>query len=249
MGGAIESFTTTHWTELREMGSMDHVRRKLMTDFLIGRYWKPVYCYLRHKGFANDSAKDMTQDFFCEIVLEKGLFSRADQAKGRFRTFLLTALDHYVIDTHRIRSAQKRKPRGDVKSLDHIDEMPDLPADRIQASPDQVFCYAWASSLLDDVLATVESECRGAGKITHWWVFRDRVLGPIMEDSDATSMAEICQKYGIERESQASNMIVTVKRRFKAALADRLRMHVSTEAEVGDELSDLLEILSDSGAR
>jgi len=227
---------------------MDQVRRKLITDSLIGRYWKPVYCYLRRKGFTNELAKDMTQGFFCEIMLERDLFRRADRAKGRFRTFLLCALDHYVIDAHRRQSAQRRTPDRDLVSLDAIDDMSDLPADCHQASPDQVFGYAWATSLLDEVLVIVESKCRSAGQTVHWQVFKDRVLCPIMGDSEAPGMAALCQQYGIERESQASNMIVTVKRRFRAVLEDCLRMQVSSEAEVADEFNDLLEVLSNSCA-
>jgi len=247
MGGANESFETTCWTRLGELGSLDGAGRKAMTDHLIGRYWKPVYCYLRSKGFNNESAKDTTQGFFFEIVLEKGLFSQADEAKGRFRTFLLTALDRYVIDEFRYQSAQKRSPTA-LQSLE-MPELPDLPEDHREARPDQVFHYAWASQLLDEVLTQVYTECLNRGQTIHWEVFNQRVLQPIRSHTSPVPIPELCRTLAIASESQASNMIVTVKRRFQRILFDRLQEVVGSEAELDSEYRDLIEILGTHSAR
>jgi RNA polymerase sigma-70 factor (ECF subfamily) len=215
---------------------------------LTGRYWKPVYCYLRRKGHDNESAKDLTQGFFGEIVLGRDLAGRADRSRGRFRTFLLTALDRYLLDQHRRQRAAKRASSSEMPPMP-LEELPDLPADSRQAQPDQVFNYAWATALLDEVLAKVETDCRCSGQTVHWEVFKARVLTPILENAEPPSLETICARLGIQRQARASNMIVTVKRRFHSAMLETLGQHVDSPSEVEEELHDLMEALEEGGAR
>jgi hypothetical protein len=217
MGGTKDVFPTTRWSEILNVGTLDESQRKTVISELLRRYWKPVYCYLRHRGYANEPAKDLTQGFFCENVLSHGLIQRADQAKGRFRTFLLTALDHYVSSTYRKETAAKRMPTDGVRQMDGMD-LPDFLAAPSGVRPDQVFCYAWATSFLDEVMAQVKQECHRTNTLVYWEVFRERIVKPILEDTEAPSLAAICAKYGINGESKASNMIVTVKRRVRATM-------------------------------
>ncbi len=105
LGGQGGAFETTHWTEILSARTLDENRRKATMDKLLGRYWKPVYCYLRRKGRDNETAKDLTQGFFQEVVLGRDLVQKAESQKGRFRTFLLTALDHYVTSVDRAETA------------------------------------------------------------------------------------------------------------------------------------------------
>ena len=90
MGGERETFLTTHWSLIEDVQSGDDKDRALI-GLLLDKYWKPVYCYLRRKGYNNEQAKDLTQGFFHEVVLSRELVRRADQSKGRFRSFLLHA--------------------------------------------------------------------------------------------------------------------------------------------------------------
>ena len=193
MGGGKDVFATTCWTQIRSFNETDDAQRQFILSQMMGRYWRPVYCYLRRKGLSNANAKDMTQSFFCEVVMGRDLVAQASQSKGRFRTFLLTALDRYLIDRHRRESALKRSP-GQVMSL-HSEDMPDLPEDQQQSPPDQVFCYAWATSLLDETLLMVQEDCRRQGQIKHWRVFEDRVLLPLLESQAPLSVTEICDKH------------------------------------------------------
>ena len=78
-----------------------------------------MYCYLRRKNYDNERAKDLTQGFFHEVVLNRALIERADQAKGRFRSFLLHALNEYLIDEQRKETAQKRIPKDKLVSPGH----------------------------------------------------------------------------------------------------------------------------------
>ena len=97
MGGMGQAFLTTCWSLIGNIQSAGD-RNHALIGVLLEKYWKPAYCFLRSKGYDNEEAKDLTQGFFCEIVLNKNLVQRADQAKGRFRTFLLHALSQYVIN-------------------------------------------------------------------------------------------------------------------------------------------------------
>jgi DNA-directed RNA polymerase specialized sigma24 family protein len=247
MGGGGEGFPSTSWTQIAGIASQDQAQKRVLLGHLLGRYWKPVYCHLRRKGWDNESAKDLTQGFFQEVVLGRGLVDRADQAKGKFRTFLLTALDRYATDVHRRQVAERRKSDG--MPTVQLDDLPDLPAEGGADRPDQAFNYAWATTILDEVLAKVETDCRRDGQAAHWEVFKARVVTPILEGAPAQPLVEVCGRLGIPDPASASNMIVTVKRKYRSALMETLAEHLSDPSEVEEELRDLIEALGKAGAR
>jgi len=247
MGGSHNGFQATHWPDILAARTFTDQRRRELVGAIIGRYWKPVYCYLRRKGYANAKAKDLTQGFFQEVVLGRELIQQADRQKGRFRTFLLTALGRYVASIHRAEGARKRRPEAGHIYLEGIDwSGTPLPTDR--ATPDQAFTYVWASALLDEVIAAVEAGCSKDKQETHWAVFRARVIRPIREDAEPPSLEKVCADFGIPNEKAASNMITTVKRRFQRTLRVRVRQFVATDDEVDVEILDLMRILSGGGA-
>lgn len=239
MGGGDGRFHTTCWTVIGDSKTSPEEKSKLIINDLLSLYWKPVYCYLRRKGYDNEVSKDLTQGFFQEIVLGRELIGQADKRRGKFRTFLLTALDRYVIDLHRRQSSTKRQPGGDILSLNDID----IPSHNHQMSPEEEFNHAWVAELLEKTLFEVQQECQQTNKETHWAVFTAKVLNPILKDADPPSMKNICQDLGIETEAQASNMIITVKRRLKKHLEKNLRQIVHSDAEIQPEMSALLKSL------
>jgi DNA-directed RNA polymerase specialized sigma24 family protein len=247
LGGPLRAFQTTQWSEIQKARTCDEARRQASVNNLMRRYWKPVYWSLRRRGYSIDDAKDLTQGFFCEIVLGRELIQQADQTKGRFRTFLLTALDRYVTSIHRKETAKKRRPASGLASLE-TDAMPEMPAAELETSPEHTFQYAWAASILDQVLAELRQEYYSTGRAAYWEVFREKVLAPILQDSDEPALSWVCDQYSIETEKKASNMIITVKRRFAAVLRRVLRQHVQSDSQVEQELGDLVEILSRGGA-
>lgn len=213
-----------------------------MKGELIKAYWKPVYCYLRGKGQTNEAAKDLTQGFFQDVVLEGDLVERADAQKGRFRWFLLAALDQYVQRQNRRKTAKKRTPTGPLLSLDTIDSY-DMKA--VQGlTPEQAFAYAWASDLLAQVLEQLKGEYQAAGREVHWQVFLQTVVEPILQGSQRPALVDLCRRYCIDRESQVSNMILTVKRRFRSLLAQTIRNTADPAVDADDEIAQLIEILS-----
>ena len=247
MGGTKKVFQTTRWSEIYNARTNDDTKRRIIINNLLKKYWKPVYCYLRHKGHSNEEAKDLTQGFFHEIVLGRELIQQADQTKGKFRTFLLTALDRYAATSYRREIAKKRLPIEGIAQLETAD-LPNLFAKQSEAEPEQVFHQAWAADILDRVLAEVKDEYCNTGKATHWNVFQEKVLIPIIDSTKTPSLTKVCTKYGVESESQASNMIVTVKRRFRAVLKRCLRQSAKSDSEAEEEFYDLLRILSKGSA-
>lgn len=241
MGGSKETFLTTHWSlidEIKEGADQD----QSLIGSLLGRNWKPVYCYLRRKGYDNDQAKDLTQGFFHEVVLNRDLVQRAEQSKGRFRTFLLHALNHYVINVKRKQTVQTRIPKDRMVPLDAVD--PSVLAQTLsEASPEDSYNYTWLSALLDQTLSELRVECRNEGLYLHWQVFCDRVVEPTLHDAAAPSLTDVCQKYGINDEKKAANMTVTVKRRFQKILKRHVRSTVASDADVDDELREIMRFL------
>jgi RNA polymerase sigma-70 factor (ECF subfamily) len=247
MGGTDSKFAPTQWTTIGQISSGQINSKDLVAD-LLTKYWKPVYCYLRYKGYDNEKAKDLTQGFFQEVVLGRELIRQADKAKGRFRTFLLFALERYLKSVHRKRTAKKRIPKYKMVPLEQVDsnELPQ-PVDGLDA--EDGFNYTWVSTLLDKMLAEVEYQCRGDDLAIHWDIFSAKVIQPIMERSKPPSMSQICDKYGIESATRASNMIATVKRRFHATLKQHLRESVSSDADINEELRELMEFFARNSAR
>jgi len=247
-GGREGVFHTTHWTEIFEARSEDEPRRQAALEELLGSYWKPVYCWLRRKGHPQEEAKDLTQGFFHEVVLRHGLIRQADSAKGRFRTFLLTALEHYAVSVHRAERAKQRTPDGGLIRLEGIDGL-NVPEPAQCGSPEEAFDYAWASALLDEVLTEVAEECHRRGKETHWEIFQERVLKPIMDNAEPPSLPDLCRKCGIPNEARVSKMTIAVKRRFRGTLRRRVRQFVDSDAEVEDEIHYLMRIFSERSGR
>jgi RNA polymerase sigma factor (sigma-70 family) len=243
MGGQNKAFPVTRWTEIVNLEKSDEVQKVLIINELLKRYWKPVYCYLRRKGYNNETAKDLTQSFFGEVVLGRELIQQANQAKGRFRTFLLTAIDRYVIDLHRYQAARKRRPKGEIFQLDDMDVLNVL-TETPDSTPEQSFHYAWISDLLDRVLCEVKNEFFNSKREIFWQVFDEKVLKPVISSSISPSLKEICVKYGIDREKKASNMIITVRRRLRKSLEHCMRQFAYSDSQVEREIAEMLRIFS-----
>ncbi|MBN1507576.1 MAG: sigma-70 family RNA polymerase sigma factor [Sedimentisphaerales bacterium] len=248
IGGAERAFHTTQWSAIEEIATGGQGDRETLINDLLKKYWKPVYCYLRHRGYGNEPAKDLTQGFFEEVVLGRGLVYQASQAKGSFRRFLLTSLVRYVRSVRRKEIARKRIPKSKLVALESIDPTELIgPVSGLTAK--ESFDYAWVSALLDTVLAEVETDCDEHSLTAHWNVFRDRVLEPIAQDTEPPSLAEICEKYGLENTKTASNMVVTVTRRLQAAIRRHLRQVLSAETTVEEETREIMQALLKTAQR
>jgi RNA polymerase sigma-70 factor (ECF subfamily) len=175
-------------------------------------------------------------------MVGRELIQQADKTKGRFRTFLLFALNHYVTAVRHKEEAQKRIPKDKLVCLDAVDQM-ELAETAADLSPEDSFNQAWVSNLLERVLDHVKADCYKDGKSVHWHIFWDRVVAPIMNETAPPSLEDLCHKFGIAETGKASNMIVTVKRRFQSALKQSLRNSVTSEEEMEEELAEIAGFL------
>jgi len=243
MGGVGAAFLTTHWSIIEQVGSdSPEDQNQALIAELIKRYWKPVYCYLRRRGYPNEQAKDLVQGFFQEVVLGRELIQQADKTKGRFRTFLLFALNRYLTAVQHMETAKKRIPQDKLVCLDAVDQM-ELAETAADLSPEDSFNQAWVSNLLERVLDHVKADCYEDGKSIHWHIFWDRVVAPIMNETAPPSLEDLCHKFGIADKAKASNMIVTVKRRFQSALKRFLRNSVTSDEEMEEEWAEMAGFL------
>ena len=215
MGGLRETFLTTHWSLID--GVKEHTDKERA---LIG----------------------LTQAFFHEVVLSRSLIERADQSKGRFRSFLLHALNQYLIDEQRRETAQKRIPPAKLVPLD-IHHPPVLPQNIQKLEPEQCFDYAWKTDLLERALNELKQWYLGRGMDTPWYLFRDRLLRPSLEGLDAPHFSQLCKKYGIEDETKASNILGTVKRQFQNVLTKHVRQTVMSGDVAEAELQEMFKFL------
>lgn len=241
MGGPGQAFLTTHWTLIEAIKSGEDKDRALI-GLLLERYWKPVYCYLRRKGYDNEAAKDLTQGFLHEVVLNRALVQKAEQSRGRFRSLLLVALNRYVINVKEGQTARTRIPQDKLVSLEVV-EPPELARMMTNSNPDDFYHYVWLSTLLDQVLSAVETSCQHDGLHAHWQLFHERVVQPILQGSVPPSLANVGRKHGIQDEKKASNMVITVKRRFRSALKEYVRTTVASDKYVQEELTEIMKFL------
>jgi len=242
MGGIAGKFLTTHWSLLEDIKASEGDENRALAGQLLQQYWKPVYAYLRRTGYDNEQAKDLTQGFFHEVVLNRHLIERADSAKGSFRSLLLHSLRHFIISERRKETAAKRIPEDHMIQLDAVDPsmMPHVVG---ELSPEDNFNYAWKADLLRRVLVQVEADYVNAGRETHWHIFRNRLLWPLLQDEPAPSFKQLCEQYGIEKEDTASHMLTTVKRHFQTVLRDHVRQTVLTDKAIEGELGEMLKFL------
>lgn len=250
MGGMNSRLPETRWSLIFAARTRDDTRRRLAVANLTDAYWRPIYCYLRRRGYQNEEAKDLTQGFFCEFVLEGKLLQSADKDLGCFRQLLATALKRFVLNVERDKNRKKRAPEGGIVPLASTDsESGDIDPPGSEATPEQAFYYTWITDLLDHTIAETKRQCYDADLKIHWQVFHRKVLAPILGDAEDIPMKEIGRIYGVESEAKAGNMIVTVKRRFQRVLKQRLRDLVRSDSQAEAEFEEILRFLSENSAR
>lgn len=237
-------FQTTHWEDLRAVRTSTPEHRQAVLEGLARRYWAPVYWYVRTNGIDHTEALDATQDFFVYVVLERDLFGRAEQVRGRFRAFLLQALKNFQRDRRRHTHAERRCPDGLVLSLDRWTGSEgrrlDLPAP--DSNPEVQFHWKWAATLLEQVLADLERSCQRAGLASHFAIFRERVIRPALYGDTPTPTEELADRYGLTPK-QVANRTETIRRRFRKLLLQEVSLTVGNQAEVEDEIRVLMGYL------
>lgn len=234
---AATGFTTTLWSDIRAVRTATPERQNAVLNNLVLRYWQPVYQYLRARGHPTEAARDLTQDFFVEVVLGRDLFGRAEPERGRFRAYLFHCLKTFTHEQYR-RGPGRRAPR--TLSLSPWDEsrvplrLPDT-----ELTPDEVFHQQWAAALLARVVERLRGECAADALGDHFLIFEARCIRPALEGTSATPVEELAGRFGIATK-QVCNRCETVRRRFRKLLLEEVRLTIEEPAAADEELAALL---------
>lgn len=239
-GGA---FPTTDWGLLVDIRGGSPAKKQAALEILARRYWKPVFRFLQFSGKEEESAKDLTQAFFAEWI-ETNSFAKADEQKGRFRSFMLASLKRFAANEYRADQALKRRPAAGLLSLDELMDDPEIafePADI--RTPDMAFDRAWAAEVVGRVLSHLEMECRNKGQEAHFDIFSKRLIQPILHGVEAPAMAELAAGHGLT-EKQGGNLLETAKRAYRRLLKEEVRLYAASDSEVSEEVRELFAILN-----
>ena len=190
-------------------------------------------------------ADDLLQGFLADKVLEQRLVGHADPKRGRFRTFLLAALDRYVIDQHRHDTARKRARRSG--GLADIDEHRDtLGSGRTNDLPTHEFDLAWAREVLGEVLAVMRQQCEQTDRMDVWTVFECRYLKPAVEGIEPESHESLAHRLKLDSAQQAANLLITAKRMYTRLFITVVSRYAVNDDEVRHEVSELWRIFASS---
>src|SRR5260221_1811354 len=232
-------FTTTHWSVVSAAGRPDSPQAAQALEKLCSTYWYPLYAFIRRKGYEAHDAQDLTQSFFARL-LEKDFLSGVDRTKGKFRSFLLAALEHFLANEWRDAHAQKRGGKVTFMSLD--DESPEQQYLQLAASglsPQQLFEQQWAMALLDQVLARLRTEFAAAGK----GVLFEQLKISLTGEKRPVSYAELAVQ--LQSTEAALKMAVSrMRQRYGELLRAEIANTVSNPDEVEGELRALFAALS-----
>jgi len=231
-------FPQTQWSLVARAGGDDASNRQALVD-LLNRYMPALHSYLVYrKRYDSNQADDLLQGFLLSKILEQDLLAQAQQERGKFRNFLLTALNRYVISEIRRERAQKRSAAGAV-ALDEQIDMADEPAS-------DLFDIEWARQLLSQAIAHMHEECSSTGRLDVWGVFDARVLAPAMHGLEPMNYDQLIKEFNLVSPAQASNLLVTGRRTFVRVLRSLIAEYEPDEAQIDSELNDLQTILSRS---
>jgi RNA polymerase sigma-70 factor (ECF subfamily) len=239
-GSAVAAFATTHWSLVLAAGHGSSVEALSALEQLARTYQFPVYAEARRRGHDHHAALDLTQGFFAEL-LAGTFFARADSAKGRFRSYLLTALNHFLADDWRRRTRQIRG--GGVASISLDD---DALGERYRIElqdardPSWVYDRRFALSLLDATLRDLEREFASFGSAPLFQQLQVFLTG---EDEDAPAYAELGPRLGLT-EGAVKSAVYRLRRRYRELLRVQVSRVVATPEEVEDELRHIFHVLS-----
>jgi DNA-directed RNA polymerase specialized sigma24 family protein len=229
-------FPRTDWGALSQPVEGDATR----LDALIRRYWRPLRVFLTSTFPAlHDQADLLLQDFAEDKMLKAGWLQRATPQRGPFRQFLKTSLRNFVLD---------RLSRAEVKhapvSLDDLEG--ELAAPEAGA---EEFDLEWARVVLAETLRRMEADCRDPAAAQPrrsyiWEMFRLRLLEPLFHNAPQTPYEQLIGRFGLHSPLEASNMLLSAKRIFKAHLTEVIREYTEQDDATAEEIRRLEEFLA-----
>jgi len=235
---ASHEFATTRWTLVVSAGRADAGSAEALAE-LCGRYWYPIYAYVRRRTGDVTQAQDATQEFFAKL-LEKGIVALASPARGRFRSFLLTAMRNFLADEGKKARAAKRGGTLTVLSLDFESGESKFrlePADT--QTPERIFEREWTLELLAQVMQRLRSEYTESGKVEQFEILEPLIAGPRDDESYSTAAVRLNTS-----EANVRQLASRLRKRYRELLREEVAQTVANPGEVEEELRGLLKSLS-----
>jgi len=223
MGGSGRGFGQTAWTLILK------ARDKRELGALVERYWKPCYFYIRRKGHDVEDAKDLTQGFFSDFI-ERDALARVTRSKGKFRSFLLACLEHYLSNEYDRRKALKRG--GKLLTLD-FEGAEEMLTRAGESTPEQSYRREWAVGLIERALAALKG---GMGA-------RFDALREYITAGQPGTLKEVAVKLDLS-EANVKVIIHRARRRYRDLLKEEVARTVERKDEIDDELKELFAALS-----
>jgi DNA-directed RNA polymerase specialized sigma24 family protein len=231
-------FATTHWSVVLRAGDTQAPESRVALETLCSVYWHPLYAFVRGGGYAPDEARDLTQEFFARL-LEKKWLKDADPERGRFRTFLLAALKHFLANEWKAAHRQKRGGDAAFVSVEELEEAeryePEL-ADR--ESAEKAYDRRWAEAVLARVLERLRSEWNASGHGARY-----EALKSFLAEDDGPAYAELSRQLGLSENGIATS-IHRLRRRYGELFRAEIAETVSEPTEVEGEIRYLCGLLA-----
>lgn len=235
---AAPQFTTTHWSVvLAARDDTSPVADKALAQLCQG-YWYPLYAFIRRRGHNAHDAQDLTQEFFYRL-LDKRYLSAVDHRKGRFRTFLLAALEHFLANEWRRSQTQRRGGGQPIISIDDSAEQRYAHEPATDLSPERIYEQRWALAFLEQVLGKLRVEFIDAGKGPTFETLKVFLTG----DRSSVSYADLAASLGTT-EAALKMAVSRMRQRYAELLRQEIANTVSSPDEVEDELRALMTALS-----
>jgi len=220
-------FAATRWTIVLAAGHGASPQAGRALEELCRTYWYPLYAYVRRRGYESHEAEDLTQEFFARLLAQNYL-ADVDRERGKFRSFLLASLMHFLANEWDRAHAQKRGGGQVLVSLDAETRYQREPVD--EASADKLLDRAWAVALLDQVLARLEAESEPK---------QFAALKPFLTAGrDAIPYAEVAGKLGTT-EGAVKVAVHRLRKRYRALLREEIAHTVASPSEIDEEIRHL----------
>ena len=236
--GGAAMFATTHWSVVLAAGQTQTAQSAAALEKLCRTYWYPLYAFVRRQGHSPHDAQELIQVFFARLLQRRDLESVRCE-KGRFRSFLLVALKHCLINEGLRARTQKRGGGNKLIPLDEVlveNRYGLEPADHL--TPERIFERRWAIALLDQVLARLREECRAEGKLQQF----DCLKSFLSEGQSSRSQAEIAAELGTSA-GAVKQAVHQLRRRYRELLRQEVAHTVATAGDIEDELRHLIAVL------
>lgn len=232
-------FATTHWSVVFRAKEGDSREAHEALGRLCQTYWSPIYAYLRRERHSPADAEDLTQSFFAHL-LEKEFLDHLHHRQGKFRSFLLTFLKHFLADQRDKVRAQKRGGGQRPISLDALDTVARdacEPAD--QSTPEQAFERQWARTVLQRAVARLREEYAANGRLELFEQLKDIQPGT----HGAVSYAEIGQRLNLA-EGSVKSAVHRLRQRHRELLREEIAQTVIRPDEIPEEVRHLMAVVS-----